>query len=141
MNETRNKFRVFIDSNVLISAFISEESPSRQLLRTLIQDHHLILCSYSLNEVSRVLKNKFPGKMTDWDYMLTNSDFELTYTPEDLSIFDTPYIRDPDDLPILVSALIAEPDMFVTGDKDFFTQEIQEYLVVYSPTDFLRNFT
>lgn len=73
--------------------------------------------------------------------MLTNSDFELTYTPEDFSIFDIPYIRDSDDLPILVSALIAEPDMLVTGDQDFFTAEIREYLVVYSPTDFLRNFT
>ncbi|MFT9494593.1 MULTISPECIES: putative toxin-antitoxin system toxin component, PIN family [Bacillota] len=141
MNEPNNKLRVFIDTNVLISAVISETSPCRNLIRNLIQNHVLILCSYSLTEVSRVLKNKFPGKMTHWDYMLTNMEFELSYTPEDLSMFDAPYIRDPEDLPILISAIIAEPDVFVTGDKDFHTKEIKDYLVVYTPADFLRDFT
>lgn len=140
MSEIETKLRVFVDSNVLISAVLSEKSPCRLLMREIINNHRLILCSYSLNEVSRVLKQKFPGKMTEWDYMLTSFDFELAYTPEELSTFDAPYIRDPADLPILVSALVAEPDILVTGDKDFFTPEIQEYFAVYTPADFLRNF-
>lgn len=91
MRETKNKFRVFIDSNVLISAILSEKSPCRLLIRYVIQDYQLILCSYSLNEVSRILKNKFPSKMIDWDFMLTNLDFELAYTPKSHSNFDLPY--------------------------------------------------
>lgn len=50
-------------------------------------------------------------------------------------------MRDPEDLPILLSALVSKPDMLVTGDKDFHTKEIQAYLAVYTPEDFLRNFT
>lgn len=84
MKEIRNKFRVLVDSNVLVSALISENSPCRQLMQVLIHDHHLILSTYSINEVSRVLKNKFPSKITEWDYMLTNLDCELVYTPGDL---------------------------------------------------------
>ncbi|UJL46958.1 putative toxin-antitoxin system toxin component, PIN family [Virgibacillus sp. NKC19-16] len=141
MNETGNKIRVFIDSNILISALLSEKSHCRRLIRVLIQDHILILSSYSIDEVSRVLKRKFPDKLVEWDYMLSNIDFELAYSPEDISLFDVPHIRDEEDLPILLSALNVKPDIFVTGDKDFHTEEIQEFLVVYTPADFLRDFT
>lgn len=53
---------------------------------------------------------------------------------------DAPYIRDPKDFPLLASTLIAKPDLFISGDKDFHTDEIKEFLVVYTPADFLRDF-
>ena len=43
-------------------------------------------------------------------------------------------------MPILVSAILAQPDVLVTGDYDFHTPEIQEYFAVYTPGDFLRTF-
>lgn len=52
--------RVFVDSNVLISAVRSERSLSGQLVDLLIQEHRLIICSYSVTEVSRVLLERFP---------------------------------------------------------------------------------
>lgn len=140
MSETGNKLRVFIDSNVLISAILSEQSACRQLMRAVIREHRLVLCSYTISEVSRVIKEKFPGKVAGWDYMLTSLDFELAYTPEDLSALNVPSIRDSKDLPILASALAVEPDVFVTGDKDFHTDEIKQYLVIYTPKEFLRIF-
>ncbi len=73
--------------------------------------------------------------------MLASLDFELVYTPKDTSLLDIPYIRDSEDLPILISAIIAKSDIFVTGDKDFHTEEIQESLYVCTPADFLSNFT
>ncbi|WP_211236980.1 hypothetical protein [Aneurinibacillus terranovensis] len=41
---------------------------------------------------------------------------------------------------IVVSALLAQPDILVTGDQDFHTPEIKEQLVVLSPSEFLRAF-
>lgn len=126
MNEKNNVFRVFVDSNVLISAIQSETSVSRKLLLLLSEDHHLIICSYSITEVSRIISKRFPSKLSEWDHFLTRLEFELIYTPSDI--------------PILVSAILAEPDILVTGDHDFHTHGIQEHFAVYTPVDFLRNF-
>lgn len=141
MNEKNNVFRVFVDSNVLISAMQSETSISRKLLILLSEEHQLIICSYSIAEVSRILSKRFPNKLPEWEHFLTRLEFELAYTPSDISSFTAPYIRDDKDIPILVSAILAEPDILVTGDHDFYTPEIKEYFAVYSPIDFLRNFS
>ena len=135
-----NAFRVFVDSNVLISAMQSEESVSRTLLLLLSEDHHLIICSYSIAEASRVISKLFPDKMAEWDRFLNRIEFELAYTPSDIKSFPAPYIRDEKDIPILVSAILAQPDILVTGDRDFMTPEIKEYFAVYTPNEFLRNF-
>ena len=135
-----NSLRVFIDSNILISAMHSGASISRHLLLLLAREHHLLICSYSLAEVSRVLEKRFPDKLAEWDHFLTRLQFEMVYTPTDPSTFSIPYIRDKKDIPILVSAMIAQPDILVTGDHDFHTPEIQEYFTVMTPADFVRSF-
>jgi len=143
MNETKkseSELRIFVDSNILISAIISERSISSKLLTFVIESHQLIICSYSITEVSKVLQRKFPGLMAKWDRFLTSLEFELAYTPSDLTAVAAPPIRDPADLPILISAMVAQPDILVTGDYDFHTPEIQEYFTVLSPADFLRSF-
>ncbi len=140
MSETNKGLRVFVDSNILISAVLSEKSNSGRLLRILIEQHHLIICSYSLTEVSKVIQRKFPTHIAKWDKFLTTLEFELTYTPSDLSTVKIPPIRDEADVPILVSVMIAQPDILINGDLDFHTPEIQEYFAVYTPADFLRCF-
>jgi predicted nucleic acid-binding protein len=65
----------------------------------------------------------------------------ITYTPADYRPYSIPDIRDEKDIPILVSIVIAEPDILITGDKDFHTDEIKEYISVYTPSDFFRDFT
>ncbi|GGB38156.1 putative toxin-antitoxin system toxin component, PIN family [Virgibacillus dakarensis] len=137
-NET---MRVFVYSNILISAVLSEKSISSQLLEYIIEYHQLVICSYSITEVSRVINKKFPNKVNIWDQFLTTLEFELTYTPSDHRPYSIPDIRDEKDIPILVSLVIAEPDILITGDKDFHTDEIKEYFTLYSPSDFLRDFT
>ncbi len=140
MSEKSNLFRVFVDSNVLISAMQSKTSVSRKLLLLLSEEHQLIICSYSISEVSRVLNKRFPNKLPEWDQFLIRLEFELAYTPADISSFSVPYIRDEKDIPILVSAILAQPDILVTGDHDFHTPEIQEYFAVMTPGDFLNAF-
>ena len=139
MNENSG-LRVFVDSNVLISAMQSENAASRDLLLLLSENHQLIICSYSLTEVSRVLLKRFPDKLPEWDRFLNRLEFELVYTPTDPFSFSVPLIRDDKDLPILVSAILAQPDIMVTGDYDFHTPEIKEQIVVMTPVEFLRAF-
>ncbi|ADY55515.1 protein of unknown function DUF132 [Syntrophobotulus glycolicus DSM 8271] len=141
MSEKNNALRVFVDSNILISAVLSESSTASKLLTLLIGQHHLIICSYSITEISKVIERKFPKIIPKWDKFLTTLEFRIAYTPSDLSAIKVPHIRDPKDLPILVSAMVAQPDILVTGDFDFHTPEIQEHFAVMTPADFLRAFS
>ncbi|AHF10061.1 MULTISPECIES: putative toxin-antitoxin system toxin component, PIN family [Dehalobacter] len=141
MSGKNNALRVFVDSNILISAVLSESSIASKLLTLLIEQHHLIICSYSITEISEVIERKFPKIIRKWDKFLTTLEFEIAYTPSDLSTVTVPYIRDPKDLPILVSAIVAQPDIVVTGDLDFHTPEIQELFTIMMPIDFLRAFS
>ncbi|OAT82939.1 PIN domain-containing protein [Desulfotomaculum copahuensis] len=140
MSRKGNGLRVFVDSNILVSAMHSAASVSRQLLLLLAKEHRLLISSYSLTEVSRVLEKRFPNKLAEWDHFLGQFDFELILTPVDFTTIDMPYIRDAKDIPILASAIIARPDVLVTGDYYFHTSEIQECFTVMTPRAFLQSF-
>lgn len=106
MRGTGSRLRIFCDTNVLISAVLSEKSVSAQLFEFVIEEHDLLICSYSIVEASRVIERKFPQWLSKWDEFLTALEFEITYTPKDLSTVKTSPIRDQADLPILVSAIV-----------------------------------
>jgi predicted nucleic acid-binding protein len=64
----------------------------------------------------------------------------LNYTPKVID-FSIPYVCDKKDEPIIASAILAQPDVLISGDKDFFTKEIREYFAVYTPADFFKYFS
>jgi len=132
--------RVFVDSNILVSALLSSKSAASQLLTLVLSDHRLVLCDYGLDEVAQVIRRKFPAAVSKWEVFLASLDCEIVHTPVDLDIVAGPDIRDAKDRPVLVSALVAQPDAFITGDADFHTPEIAEYLNVYTPREFLDRF-
>ena len=140
MSEDANVFRVFVETNVMVSAIVFPSSISRKMVMMASDEHELVLCSYTISEIFRVIEKRFPEKIALVDEFLSSLKFELVYTPHDFSKYDVPEIRDDEDIPILVSALIAEPDLFVTGDKDFLESQIKNVLPVYSPGDFIRDF-
>ena len=87
-----------------------------------------------------MLQRKFPNLMSGWDRFLASLEFDLAYTPVDLLAVALLPIREPADSSILVSAMVAQPDILVTGDKDFHAPEVQEYFTVLTPSDFLERF-
>lgn len=137
-----NKMRVFVDTNVLFSAVISKApNPFQKMLDGIQKDHQLLICTYSINEIARVLQRKRPEALTEWDGLLSRLRFELIHTPNPGEIdFYIPPIRDEGDKPILASAIKGKADIIVTGDMDFHTDEIREYIAVYSPGDFVYHF-
>jgi predicted nucleic acid-binding protein len=142
MNGTRHKrLRVFLDSNVIISAFHSQTSISRSCVMSVLAHHQLVLCSYSIEEIHRVIQKKFSHRVPDWHAMLAHLRYELIITPTDPPLFlrPVPPIRDPNDIPILISVFIANPDIFVTGDLDFHTPEVTSMLLVLSPAAYLHH--
>ncbi|MBZ4654220.1 MAG: twitching motility protein PilT [Peptococcaceae bacterium] len=122
--------RIMIDTNVLISAILFPGSSPTITLQKVIEKHNLVLCSHIIDEVHIVFERKFPEKIKNLERFLSKLSYELVYTPLDIEMNKYPQIRDNGDLPILVSAILADVDIIITGDKDFQSIEIEKPIVL-----------
>jgi predicted nucleic acid-binding protein len=71
------------------------------------------------------------------DSFLLKMSFEMVYTPE--WQHNMPNIRDEKDKPVLASAIIADVDVLITGDKDFYDVEIERPEIL-SPAGFWEKY-
>lgn len=110
--------RIMLDTNILISVFVFKSKTLNQVIETILLEHKLVLSSFVVGELKRVVSRKFANKSRELDEFLTVLPYELVYTPEimDENLFE---IRDKMDYPVLYTAIIEEVDILVTGDKDF----------------------
>jgi len=110
--------RVMVDTNILVSAALFREGSVSSILKEIMSDYDLCVCTFSLEELIIVFKRKFRYKMDDLDEFLRELTYELIYTPLRIEKAGLPRIRDEKDYPILMSAMIADIDVIVSGDKD-----------------------
>jgi len=127
------------DTNMLVSIAVFNSSRLGGLLNYICLHHTLVLSSYILEELDSVVKRKFPDKITSVHNFLTKLPFELEYTPPELPKHDYFTIRDKNDEPILYSAITADVDILITGDKDFYAVDIERPEII-SPADFLAKY-
>lgn len=118
--------RIMIDTNIIISAILFPNSAPSKFIEEVTSKHTIVLCSYIIDELHRVFNKKFKDKLLYLEKFLSKFSYELIYTPLDIEIDKYPKIRDIADLPILVSAIIEDVDIIVTGDKDFFDIDIEK---------------
>ena len=129
--------RIMLDTNILISASLYEQSNISFMVEYIADNHYLVLCDVIINEVKDVYKRKFPSKIKNIDLFLTKFPYELVYAPTYLS--DVPDIRDSSDKPILASAIIEDIDILITGDKDFSEIEIKHPQIL-TPSQFTKQY-
>ena len=127
--------RIMLDTNVIISLFLFPSEHMNAFKKVLVR-HHIVLCSYVVEEIKEVVSRKFPGKTGSLDTFFKELPFEMTYTPQQIDETNYPVLRDACDLPVLVSALIEEIDVLVTGDKDFSDIDIERPEIL-SPQEFI----
>jgi putative PIN family toxin of toxin-antitoxin system len=106
-----------IDTNIIISALFYPNGRVSALLKSVMDVHSICIASHSLDEIQRVVARKFPAEVSIVDDFLNELTYELLRTPHFMA--DLPEIRDIDDRPILASAILADVDVLLTGDKDF----------------------
>ena len=128
-----------LDTNILISAIVFKSKQMNGIIKLLADKYSLVLCSYVIDELHEVVNSKFNDKTDDLEKFLFELPFEYVYTPQSLPQHDIFTIRDKDDEKVLYSAIIADVDILVTGDKDFYDVEIEHPKIV-SPFDFLANY-
>lgn len=131
--------RVMIDTNILISSILFPNSVPAKALEAASLNHTVVLSSYGIDEIHLVFQRKFKDKCLFLEKFLSKFSFELVYTPLSIEKEKFPEIRDEKDLPILVSAILGDVDIMVTGDKDFFTLDIEKPEII-SAKDFIDKY-
>jgi putative PIN family toxin of toxin-antitoxin system len=141
MRSTKKRFRVFIDTNILLSGIIYEGNGHKVLNLSLEGKTDLILAEYTIKEAQKVFSKEFPKYLHLLDKALKILKYKSVKIPKKKTMDRyLHYTRDITDLPIIVSALNAKPDYFITGDKDFFTKELMRELRVVTCREFLNAF-
>ena len=126
-----------LDTNILISMFVSKSM--KQVIDKITEKYSIVLCSYVIDELHEVVERKFPNKQQDLEDFLLKLPFEFIYTPKTVENNDLFKIRDADDEKVLYSAIIADVDILLTGDKDFSDIDIEKPEIL-TPNEFLEKY-
>jgi putative PIN family toxin of toxin-antitoxin system len=125
--------RVFLDTNVLVSAFATR-GLSADVFRLVLSEHTLITGDVVLRELARVLRNriKLPRARVD-EIVAFPREHEVVPKPEAPSEVA---IRDEDDRWVLASAVSGASDVLVTGDRDLLDVATKAPLTILDPRGF-----
>jgi len=121
--------RVFVDTNIIISAILFPNAKVAKVFSHLIEKHTVIIASYIKEECKEVFEKKFPLKKEQLNIFFDGIRFEEFKTPKKIDEKKYPKIRDIKDLPVLVSAILSDSDILITGDKDFEDVKIDKPLI------------
>lgn len=131
--------RIMIDTNVLISAILFPGKGIDNLVVKVAEEHILVLSTYIIDELKSVIDRKFPGKIKSIEKFLTSLSYELEYSPKNYDNYELFKIRDENDYLVLLTAVISDVDIFITGDKDFQNIDIQRPEIM-TPREFLEKY-
>lgn len=129
--------RVFVDTNVVISAMLFPNGKVARVFSHLLEKHTVIISSYTKEECKEVFEKKFPEKLKQLEIFFDGINFEEFATPNKIDENKYPKIRDAKDLPVLASAILSDSDILLTGDKDFEDLKIDKPLI-FSPAKYFE---
>jgi putative PIN family toxin of toxin-antitoxin system len=127
--------RVFLDTNVLVSA-VATRGLCADLLREILVSHQLVVSAPLIAELRNILHTKIgtPQEII--------SDFEALLTQDAIFSEDTTLtnvdINDKDDILLLSTALNANAQLFVTGDKELLGLGKIKSMGIVSPRGFWK---
>lgn len=128
--------RVFLDTNVLISAFKWHGAPKEVYDQVLLY-HDLVIGEVNLEEVERVLREKLQVEEDDIEVYLSKLKRDAHVEPRPDVPAPIPE-RDEADAWVLASALAAGAQVLVTGDRDLLDiRDEVTGLVILTPREFL----
>lgn len=109
------------------------------MLDQICQDHQLVLSSYVMEEMYTVIRKKWPSRVTALDRFFAALAMEIEHTPERLPNHGWFTIRDPKDEKVMYSAITADVDILITGDKDF-RDIVIEKPVIMDPAEYIKRY-
>ncbi|PJB32652.1 MAG: putative toxin-antitoxin system toxin component, PIN family [Deltaproteobacteria bacterium CG_4_9_14_3_um_filter_65_9] len=125
--------RVFLDTNVLVSAFASR-GLCADVVRHILAEHELLTGEVNIVELRRVLRVRIkvpPPIIASIEQLLRDQ----VVVPKPAKPHPLP-IRDADDKWVLASAVAGNADVLVTGDADLLEMASRSSLPIVNPRGF-----
>jgi putative PIN family toxin of toxin-antitoxin system len=125
--------KIFIDTNVLISAFISHGACNELFVHCMTR-HHVYTSEFVLQELARTLSKKFkyPADEIEQARKIILSG-AVVVAEADLN---QQISKDEDDDHIIAAAIHADVDCIVSGDDDLLNLKKIQDIRILSPRDF-----
>ena len=139
MKGSKRNMTVMLDTNIILSIALFNSAKLQNLLEHICQNYRLVISSTIIDEILDVTERKFPDKQEIMERFLYKLPYEYEYIPDTILKEQEVEVRDPNDIPILYSAIVADIDVFVTGDKDFEELEIEKPEIL-KPSEFLEKY-
>lgn len=125
--------RVFLDTNVIVSAFTTR-GLCADLFREILAVHTLVISEHVLTETKDVLTRRFKvPEETVIEIIALLEKQELALLPATLPQI---VIRDLADLPVVAAAIESNSDYLVSGDKDITSIFPLKEIKVVTPREF-----
>lgn len=128
--------RLVLDTNVLLAGFATH-GLCEALLTLCFRDHEVVLSQHILDEVAEHYAGKFKADPEQVAVVMSflRGNAELV-TPVDVPAFPHDIFDDPDDLPVLGTAVAGRAARLVTGDKKLLALDRYQEVVILSPRGF-----
>ncbi len=125
--------RVFLDTNIIVSAFATR-GLCADLFREILAAHTLVTSEYILAETQNVLARGFKvPEETVIEIIALLRRQEMVITPATLPQLS---IGDLDDLPVVAAAIEAKADYLVSGDKEILSLIPPNDIKIATPREF-----
>lgn len=131
--------RLVLDSSVLIAASISRAGVCAELLEDVLTHHELIVSDFIVDEISRKLREKFQFPKAEIA-SLCRFLRDTARTVESVEI-DPRACRDPNDIPVLGTAVAAMADLLISVDKDLLALGSFQGIDIVKPGEFWKRTT
>ena len=127
--------RVFLDTNVLVSAFVSR-GLCTDLLKIVLGKHEVLVSRPVAEELKRVLRDKLRAPKTVLERALSFLE-HVEVVPNPIAVPSGTEFDENDDT-ILAAAIAAEADIFVTGDQELLATAKRSPISAVSPREFME---
>ena len=122
--------KVFLDTNVLVSAFVAR-GLCADLMRYLLAEHEVLTGELNLVELKRILRDKFDATASQVESVESQlRDQTVVQKP---TARPTIKVRDKNDEWILASAIEGFAEMLVTGDEDLLSVANRSPIPILTP--------
>lgn len=123
--------KVFLDTNVVISALVFRGNEFKSLRKALEKRIQMIISEHVLNEITRVIMAKFPEFLNQVEEFLKIAGIKII--PKDKyhhEINKYSDLRDKYDKHLIACAIFSKCDYLISGDKDLLEYSTKDVKII-----------
>lgn len=128
--------RAFIDTNVVMAAFLTEGLSHFILSRAIAGAFEAVVSEQVIDELAEHLRDDFKVPAADIREVVRHVRRACRVVPTPATA--EKICRDPDDDTILAAAVETGAELLVTGDKDLLVLDPHRHIRIVPPTTFVR---